>query len=141
MRFTPRQTPLLPITCTLLLALLVGGCAGTPVVTDGDTAPDPNQRRHLLERIDDTGVIQLYADGFDELELRDKVLCFHLANAAVAGRDIFIDQKFEHSLAIRALLEELYVHRSGMAESTAAEIGLYPDQWLMGFLRWLADDN
>ena len=82
-------------------------------------------RQHLLERVDDTGVIQLYADGFDSLSLQQKMLCYHLANAAIAGRDIFIDQKFEHTLAIRDLLEELFMHRSGMSESTRAEVERY----------------
>jgi dipeptidyl-peptidase-3 len=78
-----------------------------------------------LERVDDTGVIQLYADGFENLELRDKILCYHLANAALAGRDIFIDQKFAHGLAIRDLLEELYVHRQTMTPASKAEIERY----------------
>jgi dipeptidyl-peptidase-3 len=84
-----------------------------------------NTRKHLLERIDDTGVIQLYADGFDALSLEQKLLCYHLGNAAIAGRDIFIDQKFAHSLAIRNLLEELFMHRQGMAEATRQEIVRY----------------
>ena len=83
------------------------------------------ERQHLLERVDDTGVIQLYADGFDDLELRDKLLCYHLANAAIAGRDIFIDQKFAYSLAIRDLLEELYLHRATMSSTVATEIERY----------------
>jgi len=122
MRFTPRQTPPLAISLILVLA----GCSAAPVETYvNGSEPVATERRHLLERIDDTGVIQLYADGFDDLSLRDKVLCFHLANAAIAGRDIFIDQKFEHSLAIRDLLEELYMHRADMAASTAKEIERY----------------
>ena len=92
---------------SLSALLALAACAGTPTDPNGNGAsnggqdPAPATRVHLLERVDDTGVIQLYADGFDGLSLRDKVLCFHLANAAIAGRDIFIDQKFGHSLAIR----------------------------------------
>jgi len=78
-----------------------------------------------LERVDDTGVIQLYADGFDSLPLQQKLLCYHLANAARAGRDIFIDQKFAHSLAIRNLLEELFMHRQGMPERIRHEVERY----------------
>lgn len=87
--------------------------------------PAQEARKHLLERIDDTGVIQLYADGFDELPLQQKLLCYHLSNAAVAGRDIFIDQKFRHSLAIRDLLEELFMHRQNMSPGTQQEIERY----------------
>lgn len=87
--------------------------------------PAQQARKHLLERVDDTGVIQLYADGFDALPLQQKLLCYHLANAALAGRDIFIDQKFEHGLAIRNLLEEMFMHRQGMPESIRQEVERY----------------
>ena len=40
----------------------------------------------------------------------------------------------------RLMLEELNRHTARL-ESFAAELGLAPDQGLMGFLRWLADDN
>ena len=111
---------------TLWLPVLFVSCSA-PMGPQGSLsdAPEAEGRKHLLERVDDTGVIQLYADGFDGLELRDKILCYHLANAAIAGRDIFIDQKFAYSLAIRNLLEELYMHRAGMPGQIAGEIERY----------------
>ena len=60
--------------------------------------------------MDDAAVVQIYVDGFEQLPLRDKVLVYHLAQAAIAGRDIFIDQKYKHSLDIRDLIEELLTH-------------------------------
>ncbi len=71
---------------------------------------DPPARRHLLERIDDAAIAQIYADGFEALELREKVLIWHLYNAALAGRDIFYDQRYEHNLEMREVLEEILVH-------------------------------
>ena len=47
------------------------------------------ERPYLLERIDDAAIGQIYADGFEGLDLREKVLIWHLYNAALAGRDIF----------------------------------------------------
>ncbi len=112
-----------------LLSLLVGsilvGCqsqaADPATVANGSEAG----RRHLLERVDDTAIAQLYADGFENLSLNDKILCYFLSEAAIAGRDIFLDQKFEHNLVIRELLEELYVNRAVMAPKTAREIERY----------------
>ena len=46
------------------------------------------ERPYLLEQIDEAAVVQLYADGFDALSLRDKTLVWHLYQAALAGRDI-----------------------------------------------------
>ena len=31
-------------------------------------------RKYLLERVDEAAVVQLYADGFADLALRDKIL-------------------------------------------------------------------
>src|SRR5215204_2545414 len=70
--------------------------AGATAVSDSaQTAPG---RKYLLERVDDAAVAQLYADGFDALPLEQKTLIWHLYQAAVAGRDIFYDQRYAHNL-------------------------------------------
>ncbi len=104
-----------------------GGGAAAARAVDADASGDAGvgDRRYLLERVDDTAVVQLYADGFEQLSLRDKQLCYHLAQAAIAGRDIFIDQKFEENLPIRDLLEELYLHRGVLGAELGAEIERY----------------
>ena len=55
--------------------------------------PDP-ARKYLLERVDDAAVVQLYADGFKDLPLDQKTLIWHLYQAAIAGRDIYYDQRY-----------------------------------------------
>jgi dipeptidyl-peptidase III len=82
-------------------------------------------RKYLLERIGDAAVVQLYADGFKRLSLRQKILVYHLSQAAIAGRDIFIDQKYKHSLEIRNLIEEIVTHAKGIDKDTLAEILRY----------------
>jgi dipeptidyl-peptidase-3 len=54
-----------------------------------------SDRKYLLEQIDDAAVVQVYADGFDALPLREKTLIWHLSQAALAGRDIFFDQRYK----------------------------------------------
>jgi dipeptidyl-peptidase-3 len=83
------------------------------------------QREYLLERVDDVDVVQLHVDGFQQLPLREKILIYHLSQAAIAGRDIFIDQKYAHSLAIRDLIEEVLTHPEGIDTATLAEIRRY----------------
>src|SRR5690606_13984013 len=73
-----------------VLLLLLAGCAS-----------QGSADRYLLERVDDTAIAQLYADGFAELSPQDRVLCYHLAEAAIAGRDIFLDQRFAYNLELR----------------------------------------
>jgi dipeptidyl-peptidase-3 len=88
-------------------------------------AAHADTRPYLLERVDEAAVVQLYADGFAALPLRDKVLIYHLYLAAIAGRDIYYDQRYAHSLAMRDVLEEILTHTNGIAADTLAEITRY----------------
>ena len=73
----------------------------------GETIELMTTPRYLLERVDDAAVVQLYADGFAQLSLRDKILAWHLYLAALAGRDIYYDQRYALNLEMRALLEAI----------------------------------
>ena len=75
----------------------------------------PADRIYLVERIGEAVVVQLYADGFHNLPLREKTLIWHLAQAAIAGRDIFYDQRYVHNLDMRDVLEAIVVW-AGAAE-------------------------
>ncbi len=98
---------------------------GTATTAEASGASADDERPYLLERVDDAAVVQLYADGFSSLPLREKALVFHLYQAALAGRDIFIDQRYEHSLQMRDVLEEVLTHAQGIDEPTLAEITRY----------------
>ena len=63
--------------------------------------------------------MQLYADGFDKLPLKEKTLVWHLYQAALAGRDIYYDQRHRHNLGIRHLLEQILRHPAGRARGHA----------------------
>src|SRR5262245_3343528 len=93
-------------------------------VTPVADAP-PDTRPYLLEQIDDAAVVQLYADGFDNLSLKEKTLVWHLYRAAIAGRDIYYDQRHRHNLAMRHLLEQIIRHPDGIPAATLAEITRY----------------
>jgi dipeptidyl-peptidase-3 len=82
-------------------------------------------RPYLLERVEDAAVVQLYADGFEALPLDQKVLIFHLYQAALAGRDIFYDQRYAHNLVMREVLEEIITHADGVDASTMEDIRRY----------------
>jgi len=82
-------------------------------------------RKYLLERVDEAAVVQLYADGFAELPVREKILIFHLYQAALAGRDIYYDQRYASNLEMRDVLEEVLTHADGIDPDTLAEIHRY----------------
>jgi dipeptidyl-peptidase-3 len=82
-------------------------------------------RPYLLERVEDAAVVQLYADGFDALPLDQKILIFHLYQAAIAGRDIFYDQRYAPNLEMRDVLEEILTHTAGVDPETLEDIHRY----------------
>jgi dipeptidyl-peptidase III len=82
-------------------------------------------RPYLLEQIDEAAVVQLYADGFSALPLNDKILIWHLYQAALAGRDIYYDQRHRCALEMRALLEAILRHARGIDADVLAEIRRY----------------
>jgi dipeptidyl-peptidase-3 len=81
-------------------------------------------RPYLLEQIDDAAVVQLYADGFGELTREEKILVWHLYQAALAGRDIYYDQRYAHALAMRDILEEILEHAGDSSAEASAEAEL-----------------
>ena len=85
----------------------------------------PTTRRYLIEQIDDAAVVQLYADGFEKLTLTEKALVYHLYRAAIAGRDIYYDQRHRLNLGMRRLLEEILRHPANIPEDTLQEITRY----------------
>jgi len=94
----------------------------SPVPAAPSTTAD---RPYLLERIDDAAVVQVYADGFADLSLRDKTLVWHLSQAAIAGRDIFYDQRYAHNLVMRDVLEAILTRPGATDPATLAEITRY----------------
>ena len=89
------------------------------------TTTAPAERQYLLERVGEAAVVQLYADAFRDLPLREKTLIWHLGQAAIAGRDIFYDQRYAHSLTMRDVLEAIVTHAAAVDRSTLDEITRY----------------
>ncbi len=105
----------------MLIASTVG-CSKPEPEKDAAAAP---QRKYLLETVDDAAVVQVYADGFEALPLREKTLIWHLYQAAIAGRDIYYDQRHRNALEMRALLEAVISHPQGIDAATLGDIRRY----------------
>ena len=89
------------------------------------TPQAPADRPYLLERVDEAAVVQVYADGFAALPRAEKILAWHLSQAAIAGRDIFYDQRYAHNLEMRDVLEAVLTHPAGIDGATLDEIRRY----------------
>jgi dipeptidyl-peptidase-3 len=121
-----RQLVLATLFITLAAACTSGSEQGVPASAPASTpAPSASDRKYLLETVDDAAVVQLYADGFNDLSLREKTLIYHLYQAALAGRDIFIDQKHRYALEMRSVLEAVITHPQGLDPVATSEIERY----------------
>ncbi|NVM03407.1 MAG: peptidase M49, partial [Candidatus Helarchaeota archaeon] len=83
------------------------------------------KRRYLLERVGDFQVLQVYADGFEELSLSEKMLAYYLSMASLAGRDIEYDQNHKYELEIRKILEGIITHPEGIDKGIFTKIEKY----------------
>ncbi len=111
-----------------LALLLMAGCsspAPTQPASPAQPASPGAERKYLLDRVDDAAVVQLYADGFASLPLKQKSLIYHLYQAALAGRDIFIDQKHKDALEMRGVIEQIVAYPQGVDAATLTEVQRY----------------
>jgi dipeptidyl-peptidase III len=127
----------LGLTMILISALTLGCKSGpeTPALTVlGAVAvavekeakdKESESRRYFLEEVNGIALVQLYADGFDELELKEKLLAYYLYKASLAGRNIAFDQKHRYALTMRRLLGRILSHPLGIAEEAEAAIRTY----------------
>ena len=78
---------------------------------DSDSEGD---RKYFLEKVRNVLVVQAYADEFEGLSLKQKMLAWHLYRSAIAGRDIYYDQSHKHALKIRNILEAVIENPEGI---------------------------
>jgi dipeptidyl-peptidase-3 len=134
--FAPRIHPMQSLRhAAVATSILIASCSSAPSTHRDPTAPEEaapasaaasaEEREFLLERVDDVAIVQLYADGFERLTPRDRILCWHLAQAAIAGRPIYMQQRCADGLDILALCEEILVHEDGVEPATLAEVRRY----------------
>lgn len=88
------------------------------------------ERQYTIEKLQmgnvgPVRIVQLYADGFEKLSLKEKLFIYYLYQSAVAGRDIAVDQRHKDALEVRELLEAVYTHSQGIAPHVLEQITLY----------------
>jgi dipeptidyl-peptidase-3 len=96
-----------------VLVLTLSAAAQTP-------APSP-----LVERVDNTGFIQLTADSFRALDARQQALAWWLTRAAIAIDPIVYDQLSRFGLREKRLLEEVVARPDGIPPEAFAKIRRY----------------
>ena len=98
--------------------------SAAPATPAGTTAP-AGERKYLLERVDDAAVVQILCGSIRGAAAEREDAAYHLDQAALAGRDIYYDQKHRNALEMRAVLEAIITHPKGIETQTLSEIERY----------------
>ena len=81
----------------------------------------PDNFDYNVEKFADLGILRYQVTGWDELTPDQKKLLYCLNEAALQGRDILFDQNNRYNLAIRRVLEAVYIHYQGDKQSKEYE--------------------
>ncbi|MFI3259694.1 MAG: dihydrofolate reductase [Rikenellaceae bacterium] len=74
------------------------------VASCGSVSSDVEEQSWVVDRFYDVRVLRYEVPGFEALPLDEKIYIYYLAQAAVAGQDIIIDQNFKYNIPIRNTL-------------------------------------
>jgi dipeptidyl-peptidase-3 len=92
---------------------------GTLMAQDG-SAPSP-----FVDRVGQTGFLQLQAESFKDLPPQQKALAFWLSMAAIAVDPIVYDQNSYYGLELKHLLEQILTHSRGIDPTVLKKITGY----------------
>ena len=76
-------------------------------------ANDKKDFNYNVDRFADIEVLRYQVPDFENLTLNQKLLVYHLTQAAITGRDILWDQNCEVNLTLRPVLEKIYTSYKG----------------------------
>src|SRR6266571_5389606 len=106
----------------LLLALAMAG----PLMAAREPAQQPPAGNSaIVERVGDTGFLQLEAESFRQLDARHQALAYWLTQASIAVDPIVYDQLSSYGVREKRLLEEIVAHPAGIPPEAFADIRRY----------------
>ena len=79
----------------------------------------------LVDRVGQTGFLQLEAESFKDLTPQQKALAFWLSMAAIAVNPIAYDQNSSYGLELKHLLEQILTHSDGIDPTVLKKITDY----------------
>ena len=102
------------MTRRILIGLFTATLCASSVAAQRGTAP----KSSLVERVGDTGFIQLQAPSFAQLDDRRKALAYWLTQASIAIDPIIYDQLSRFGLRQKRILEGIVAHRAVVPAAT-----------------------
>ena len=61
-----------------------------------------------IERFGKCAILNLNIEGFENLTLEKKHLVYHLSQSGLYGRDLYLQQNYEHNVVVKNVLENIY---------------------------------
>jgi dipeptidyl-peptidase III len=96
-----------------------------PALSSTRQSSPPSGPSSLVTRVRDTGFIQLEADSFRALSLKQKLEAYWLCRAAIAVNPIAYDQNSVYGLREKHLLEAILTHQAGIDPALLKKITDY----------------
>jgi dipeptidyl-peptidase-3 len=118
--------------CAAIPAGLLAMTLITAIPTAAQQEKTSAARVYLVGQIGSYAVVQVYADGFDQLTPSERVLAYHLAEAGIAGDPIYYDQIAPYGLELKRLLEGIWTHPAGIQPATLTKIQDYTQLFWIG---------
>jgi dipeptidyl-peptidase-3 len=105
----------------MLLRFFLVALISAPMLAQQPTA----QPTTLVERVGDTGFIQLEANSFSKLDARQQALAYWLTQASIAIDPVIYDQLSPYGIREKRLLEEIMGHTAGIPADALTKIRQY----------------
>jgi dipeptidyl-peptidase-3 len=109
------------MTFRVLAIVLCAALGSDSVIGQGSAAP----KSSLVERVGDTGFIQLQAPSFAQRDARQKALAYWLTQASIAIDPIIYDQLSRFGLRQKRLLEGIVAHHGQVPAETFTKLRSY----------------
>lgn len=95
------------------ISAIAGMTANTTMAKNNTTAQGQKPFEYVADRFADIEVLRYKVPDFEKLTLNQKLLVYHLVQAALDGRDILWDQNCKANLVLRPVLEKIYTSYKG----------------------------
>lgn len=111
-----------PFIALLLLSFAVPALAQTPASTVSKPTAPAKRGNVLVDRVGNTGFLQLHSESFNSLDPKQKELAYWLWQASIAIDPIIYDQLSPYGIRQKRLLEEIVAHPQGIDPATMKKI-------------------
>src|SRR6185436_16379036 len=105
--------------------ILVAGLLLTGCLVHAQSPKPPAPANPLVERVGDTGFIQIQAESFRQLTPAQQALAYWLTQASIAIDPIIYDQLSHYGLRQKRLLEEIMGHAASVPPPVLKKIRQY----------------